>query len=81
MAQRNAHCSFCRKNCHAEQPVTPEALVAAGARPDWAGHLATIAHVAPLDEGTLSRIVPCVDFSQVESGPALDSLDGAPQTE
>ena len=35
---------------HPEQPLTVEALTSAGVRPDWAGCLAGIARVGPLDE-------------------------------
>jgi ATP-dependent protease Clp ATPase subunit len=53
-----------------EQPITAEALVAAGAQPQWIRHLAAIARAAPLDEETLTRMVAWIDFSCRRSAPA-----------
>jgi ATP-dependent Clp protease ATP-binding subunit ClpX len=47
---------------HPQQPVTVEALRAVGVRAEWAGALAAIARVPPLDEQSLARVVKCVDF-------------------
>jgi ATP-dependent Clp protease ATP-binding subunit ClpX len=47
---------------HLEQPVNVEDLKAVGVRLDWAGYLAGIARVEPLDEESLVRIVQWVDF-------------------
>ena len=52
---------------HPEQPVTADALIAAGARPEWVRHLVAIARAAPLDEQTLKRMAACVDFNRVDS--------------
>ena len=54
--------AIARLGRHAEQPVGVEELTAVGVRPDWARCLAGIARVAPLDEGSLVRIVQWVDF-------------------
>lgn len=59
-----------RSGRHLEQPVTAEALVEAGARPEWASHLAAIARAMPLDDETLTRMVDWVDFSRVKSESA-----------
>jgi ATP-dependent Clp protease ATP-binding subunit ClpX len=53
---------------HPEQPVTGDALIASGVMADFVGRLAAVARVAPLDEGTLGRMVPWVDFSRMGSG-------------
>jgi ATP-dependent Clp protease ATP-binding subunit ClpX len=55
-----------RSGRHPEQPITAEALVAAGARPQWVSHLAAIARAWPLDDSALTRIVAWVDFSRVD---------------
>jgi ATP-dependent Clp protease ATP-binding subunit ClpX len=55
---------------HAGQPVRAEELTAVGVRPDWAGCLAGIARVAPLDEETLARVVQWVDFRLCDGEPA-----------
>jgi ATP-dependent Clp protease ATP-binding subunit ClpX len=55
---------------HPEQPLTAEALIASGVLPDFIGRLAAVARVAPLDEETLARIVPWVDFDRMDSGGA-----------
>jgi ATP-dependent Clp protease ATP-binding subunit ClpX len=51
-----------RSGRHAEQPVRVEDLTGDGVRPDWAGCLAGIARVTPLDEASLVRLVQWVDF-------------------
>jgi ATP-dependent protease Clp ATPase subunit len=56
-----------RSGRHPEQPVPAEVLVAAGAHPEWVRHLAAIARAAPLDEGTLTRMVAWIDFSRVSN--------------
>jgi ATP-dependent Clp protease ATP-binding subunit ClpX len=55
---------------HSEQPVRVEELTAIGVQPDWAGCLAGIARVTPLDEGSLVRIVHWVDFRRIHPGRA-----------
>jgi ATP-dependent Clp protease ATP-binding subunit ClpX len=52
---------------HPEQPVTGDVLVAWGLLPELVMHLQSIARVAALDEDTLARILPCVDFSRMDS--------------
>jgi ATP-dependent Clp protease ATP-binding subunit ClpX len=58
-----------RSGLHAGQPVRAEGLTAVGVRPDWAGCLAGIARVAPLDEETLARVVQWVDFGLRDGEP------------
>jgi ATP-dependent Clp protease ATP-binding subunit ClpX len=53
-------------SAHPSPPITPEALVAAGARPTWVGHLAAIARTEPWDEETLTELVDWVDFHRGE---------------
>ncbi len=55
-----------RSGRHLEQPVTTEALVAAGAGPQWVRHLAAIARAQPLDEETLTRMAAWIDFTRVD---------------
>jgi hypothetical protein len=43
-----------------------EALVAAGAQPQWVSQLAAIGRVAPLNEEAVTRMVGWVDFSRVD---------------
>jgi ATP-dependent Clp protease ATP-binding subunit ClpX len=52
---------------HREQPVTGEALAAFGVIPNLVKRFQAIARVAPLDEQTLGRIVPFVDFGRMAS--------------
>jgi ATP-dependent Clp protease ATP-binding subunit ClpX len=54
-----------RSGRHPEQPIAGDALVTAGARPEWVRQLAAIARAAPLDEETLNRMAMCVDFDRV----------------
>ena len=49
-----------------DQPVTAEALVAAGARLKWVNELTAIALAFPLDEATWTRVVGWVDFGREE---------------
>jgi ATP-dependent Clp protease ATP-binding subunit ClpX len=55
---------------HSEQSVTVAGLTALGVQPDWAGCLAGIARVAPLDEESLARMAHWVDFRRIDRGPA-----------
>ena len=57
-------------NSHPQQPVTPDALVAAGARPGWVQQLAAIARVEPLDEDVLFRTMSLVEFAHTYVPPA-----------
>lgn len=47
-----------------QKPVAYDALIAAGARPAWAGSLTAVARVEPLDDDGLLQIVQWVDFSR-----------------
>jgi ATP-dependent Clp protease ATP-binding subunit ClpX len=62
--------AIARSGRHPEQPVTGEALVGLGARPEWVSHLRAIARAGPLGEETLARIVAWVDFSRMNSEQA-----------
>jgi ATP-dependent Clp protease ATP-binding subunit ClpX len=53
---------------HPEQPVTKEDLVTFGVAPQLVAQFRGIARVAPLDEASLVRIVPLVDFARLEGG-------------
>jgi ATP-dependent Clp protease ATP-binding subunit ClpX len=59
-----------RLGLRAGQPVRAEELTAVGVRPDWAGCLAGIARVPPLDEESLVRVVQWVDFRLCDGEPA-----------
>jgi hypothetical protein len=50
---------------HAEQPISAEALIAVGAKPEFARRFETIVNVPPLDEVSMSRIVRGVDWSRL----------------
>src|SRR5207245_5898621 len=54
--------------CHPEQPVTGEMLARFGVAPDLVRCLQLIVRVAPLDEETMVRLVPFVDFDRMASG-------------
>jgi ATP-dependent Clp protease ATP-binding subunit ClpX len=53
---------------HPEQPVSPESLIGVGLRPECAICFTAIAHVTPLDEESLVRMVHWVDFGHVDKG-------------
>jgi ATP-dependent Clp protease ATP-binding subunit ClpX len=55
---------------HPEQPITGDALLAVGAAPDLVQRLQLVLRVPPLDEETLARIVPWVDFDRMATGSA-----------
>jgi ATP-dependent Clp protease ATP-binding subunit ClpX len=59
-----------RAGRHREQPLTADALVAAGVSQPWVRHLAAIARAAPLDDEALTGIMAWIDFSRVERGLA-----------
>jgi len=65
-----------RSGRHPEQPVTSETLAALGVAPDLVRRVRAIGRVVPLDEETLLRLVPFVDFDRMESG--LAELSAAP---
>jgi hypothetical protein len=52
---------------HPEQPVTGETLAGLGVAPDLIRPLQALVRVAPLDEATLVRTVPLVDFDRAAS--------------
>jgi ATP-dependent Clp protease ATP-binding subunit ClpX len=54
-----------RRGRHPEQPVEADILVAYGMLPDFVGRLKGIARAAPLDEETLVRLLPLVDFGRL----------------
>jgi ATP-dependent Clp protease ATP-binding subunit ClpX len=56
-----------RPGRHDEQPVDREALAAAGMLPEMAYQFTEIARVTPLDEASLTRVVPWLDFSRVSA--------------
>jgi len=47
---------------HREQPITADAVISLGARPDWVEAMTAIAPVSPLDEQTLMAIVNWIKF-------------------
>jgi ATP-dependent Clp protease ATP-binding subunit ClpX len=55
---------------HPEQAVTGEILAGFGMSPDLVQRFQAIVRVAPLDEETLVRIVPFVEFDRMASGSA-----------
>src|SRR5262245_10961063 len=56
-----------RQGRHPEQPVTGETLGAFGMAPELARRLRAIERVSPLDEETLVRCVPLVEFDRLIS--------------
>jgi ATP-dependent Clp protease ATP-binding subunit ClpX len=52
---------------HPEQPVTGETLAGLGMIPDLVRRLQAVVKVVPLDEETLARIMPFVDFDRMSS--------------
>jgi ATP-dependent Clp protease ATP-binding subunit ClpX len=60
---------------HPEQPVTDEILEGVGVAPNLIRRLQAVVRVAPLDEATLVRMVPLVDFDRVASACAERGVD------
>jgi ATP-dependent Clp protease ATP-binding subunit ClpX len=70
--------AIARLGRHPEQPVTGDALIACGVLPELVGRLGLIARVAPLDEETLTRMVPWVDLAGMTGkGTAAGGGQGA----
>jgi ATP-dependent Clp protease ATP-binding subunit ClpX len=53
---------------HPEQPVTAEALLEFGVAPEVVRRLEVIVRVAPLEDATLARVLPWVDFDRMAGG-------------
>jgi ATP-dependent Clp protease ATP-binding subunit ClpX len=53
-----------------EQPVSSEALVADGVRPDFAARLRAIARVDPLDDASVAHLIAGVDFRRLGGDPS-----------